>query len=311
MAPAGAVAAEGLARPPARWNGGVEAARRELWLQRLALPLALALAWGLVSTGPGQFFLRTFLSMWLHELGHATGALLCGHGALPGPWRTWWSEGQQPLVMLLLTGGLGALGWAGWRGRRDGLLAAGITGLALQLCCSLLPLDGARALISFAGDGGAMLLGTALAATSRSDPEGRLGCLRLRRPSGPAALRLSGPGSPRHQTGPGALRWGFLAIGAASLVDPLHAWLRAWRDPREVPLGWIEGVGLSDASVLVERHGWAPAELSRCYVLLGLTCLAALAAGWALSVARARARLAAAEREVATQEAAAPPLPWW
>jgi hypothetical protein len=260
-------------------------ARRELRIQRLALPVALAVAWALVSTGPGQFLVRTFLSMWLHELGHATGAWLCGHGALPGPWRTWWSEGREPLVILLLAGGLAGLGWHGWRTGRRPLLATAVAGLAAQLACTLLPRDAAGALISFAGDGGGMLLGTALAATIWSAPGGRLGR--------------------------GSLRWGFLAIGAASLVDPLHAWVRAWLDPRELPLGLIEGVGLSDASVLVERHGWAPADLSRGYVLLGLLCLAGLAAGWALVAARARTALAAAERKVADREAAAPTLPWW
>ncbi len=255
--------------------------RRELWIQRLALPLALAIAWALVSTGAGQLLVRTFFSMWLHELGHAAGAWLCGHGALPGPWRTWWSEGRQPLAILILAGGLAGLGWLGWRTGRRSLLAAALAGLAVQLACTLLPREDASALISFAGDGGGMLLGTALAAAIWSAPGGR--------------------------TGHSSLRWGFLAIGAASLMDPLHAWLRAWRDPGEVPLGWVEGVGLTDASAMVERHGWSPTALSRCYLLLGLTCLAALAAGWALSVARARARLGAAGREAP----AAPPPAWW
>ena len=104
---------------------------------------------------------------------------------------------------------------------------------------------------------------------------------------------------------------GLLAIGAASLVDPLHAWARAFYDPREMPLGQIEGVGLSDASAMVERYGWAPSELARGYLLLGLLCLAALGAGWTLAVVRARARLAAVREATSRPDATTPPTPTW
>jgi hypothetical protein len=78
-----------------------------------------------------------------------------------------------------------------------------------------------------------------------------------------------------------------------------------------MPLGQIEGVGLSDASALVERHGWAPAELARGYLLLGLLCLTALGAGWALAGVRARARLAAAREAASRPDALTSPTPTW
>jgi hypothetical protein len=91
----------------------------------------------------------------------------------------------------------------------------------MQVVCTLLPASAARAFITFGGDAGAMVLGAALVATIWTDPEGPLGR--------------------------GSLRWGFLGIGAAALVDALDTWFRAWRDHGELPLGEIEGVGLSDA----------------------------------------------------------------
>jgi hypothetical protein len=261
---------------PAVWTGDADAALRELRIQLLAPPLALLVLWALVSTGAGQLLVRTFLSMWVHELGHAAAAWLCGHGAIPGPWRTWSTDNRQVLVILMLGAGFSALVWYGLRARRPALVAAGAAGAAVQFVCTLLPEAPRRAFITFAGDGGAMVLGAAMVATIWSGAEGRLGR--------------------------GALRWGFLVIGAAGFVDAFRQWVRAWRDPRELPLGRIEGVGLSDASRLIDVHGWAPAALSRAYVLLGFACLAALAVGYALALARARARVVAA-RALAASEA--------
>lgn len=269
----GDAAAAGPPLPAARWTGDEDEARRELLIRTIAPPAALALAWAVVATGPGHAVLRTFLSMWVHELGHAVTAWLCGYGAFPGPWRTPVSAGRLPLVIALVTAALGALAWRGWRDGRPALVAAAAAGLAAQLVGTLQPASAARALVSFGGDAGSMVLGAALVATIWSDPEGPLGR--------------------------GSLRWGFLAIGAAALADALHTWLRAWRDPGELPLGEIEGVGLSDASALMAVHRWSAAALSGRYVALGLACLAALAVGYAVAAVRARAAVAEAARRAA------------
>ncbi|ABC82911.1 hypothetical protein [Anaeromyxobacter dehalogenans] len=254
----------------ARWSGELDGARRELWIRAVAPPAALLLALALVSSGPGHALLRTFLSMWIHELGHAVTAWLCGHGAFPGPWRTPISSGRLPLVVIAVSGALAALAWRGWRSGRRAILAAGAAGLGVQLVCTLLPATTARALITFGGDAGCMVIGAALVATIWADPEGPLGR--------------------------GSLRWGFLVIGAAALVDALHGWVRAWRDPGELPLGEIEGVGLSDASTLMQVHRWSASALSGRYVALGLACLAALGATYAVMLARARGAVAAERR---------------
>jgi hypothetical protein len=253
-----------------RWEGDLEDVRREWLIRAVAPPAALALAWLLVSSPMGHMLSRVFLSMWVHELGHAVTAWLSGFAAFPGPWRTPVSAARQPAVFLLLAAALAALAWHGWRTRRKAFMAAAAGLFVVQIVCTLLPANAARALFTFGGDAGCMVIGAALVATIWTDPEGALGR--------------------------GMLRWGFLVIGAFALVDALDTWIGAWRDPGKIPLGEIEGVGLSDASKLVDVHRWTPVALSERYVGLGLACLALLAAGWTVAFVRGRARVVAAAR---------------
>jgi hypothetical protein len=148
-------------------------------------------------------------------------------------------------------------------------MALAAAGLAVQLMCTLLAPGAARALITFGGDAGCMVLGAMGVATIWTHPEGPLAR--------------------------GWLRWGFLVIGACALVDALDTWIGARRDLGLLPLGEIEGVGLSDASTLLDVHGWGAGVLTGRYVTLGLACLAALAVGYALGLIRAVAMLRAAE----------------
>jgi hypothetical protein len=64
----------------------------------------------------------------------------------------------------------------------------------------------------------------------------------------------------------GGLRWGFLAIGAAAYVDIFEVWMAARRDSGRIPFGEQEGGLLSDATRLVDEHGWTADEL--CAALL-------------------------------------------
>ena len=71
------------------------------------------------------------------------------------------------------------------------------------------------------------------------------------------------------------LRWGLLVIGALSFM---HVFLM-WTGPLEnLPFGEIEGVNLSDPSLLTEMYGWTVLQMVDRYVRLGTLCLLALLA---------------------------------
>lgn len=226
----------------AEWEA--EEAGLEARLRKFGIPVALAVCWLLVKTGIGHFLLRTFCSMWVHEIGHAVTAWLCGFLAFPGPWLTPTAENRSYVFALLV---LAALVYGAVRFRPLAAL------VVLQVFCTLvLKPDGARQLIYFMGDGGALLFGTLL-------------MLTLYAPEGSALKR-------------DWLRWGFLGIGAASFSDVFEQWWSARTDPDRIPFGMNEGAGLSDPSVLSERYGWSADRIVHAYVALGVVCLIVLAA---------------------------------
>jgi hypothetical protein len=228
------------------------------------------LAWLLVNAPVGGRLVRIFLSMWLHELGHATSAWLCGFPSVPGPWvtRTW--ETRSDVVFLVVATWLGVLALRGWLEQRRPLMLLGLVGLVLQFVGTVLlsPLK-AQQLITFGGDAGCLVLGGLLMATPYAPRD--------------SALRQGG------------LHWGLLFIGATSFMDAFSGWWAARSDFERIAFGENEGVGLSDPSKLVDVHGWTETELVRRYVWLGLACLAALAVLYAVGLHRARAGLRALE----------------
>jgi len=60
----------------------------------------------------------------------------------------------------------------------------------------------------------------------------------------------------------------------------------ARRDPGEIPLGQFESGGLSDASVLVETHGWTEQALVGRSLAVAGVCLVALAVVWMVRALR-------------------------
>jgi hypothetical protein len=86
----------------------------------------------------------------------------------------------------------------------------------------------------------------------------------------------------------GALRWGFLVIGAAAFVDTFAMWWTARTDSSVIPFGEIEGVGLSDPSKLKDVFGWTIDDIVDRYVTLGLVCALVLSVVWAWQVSVAR-----------------------
>lgn len=263
-------------RPPhlpaesAGWSGPLDDARLELRLRIFAVPGALAFFWLLFRSPTLHMLTRTFLSMWVHEAGHAVSAWFCGHWAFPGPWRTPIGETRSFFVVVLL---LGALGWWGARAfqqRRFAIVAVAGALVITQVALTI-GLDHQRAfeLFTFAGDGGSFVLGALLVSTFYLPAE--------------------------HPLRREWLRWGFLVIGAAAMVDAFSTWWSARTDFDAIPFGQIEGVGLSDPSKLTELYHWSFHQLVNRYLALGFGCLAALTVLYFSGLAWARRALREAE----------------
>ncbi len=257
--------AEVPAEAPAGWDEEDEATFHEWRLRLLAVPAALLLMWLVVESGLGRGLLRIFLSMWVHELGHAVTAWFCGFHATPGPWFTSHSEERSLFTSLVLAGGLGLLTWRGWKARRWGRVGAGAVLLGLQAVGTLgLSPWKAEMLITFGGDGGCFVLGSLLMASFYVPAEHPL---RTRQ-----------------------LRWGFLVIGAAAWMDAFKTWWTARRDEDAIPFGANEGVGLSDPSRLVGEYNWSVDQLVQRYVSLALVCLGVLGCLYVVALVRGRPR---------------------
>ena len=240
----------------------VSDAQLEGRLRTWSIPLALAGAFLLVATTPGHFLVRVFCSMWVHEIGHATAAWLCGFPAFPGPWLTPMAQSRSGAFGLVVFAALAGTAYWGWRVERRRLAVAMAALVVVQLFCTLaLSADGAKQFVVFMGDGGCLVLGSLLILTVYAPED--------------SALKR------------GWLRWGFLAIGAASFADVFAQWWAARKDFDRIPFGMNEGVGLSDPSVLSETYRWSTDQIVGRYVALGCVCLAVIAVAYV--VARVRA----------------------
>lgn len=241
------------------WEGHLDDAAIERRIRLFAVPAALALAFVTMQSGFVASFARIFLTMWVHELGHAGTAWLCGLFAIPGPWRTMVGESRSVVVVLLVAAGLTALGLRGWRRQHRGAMALTAILFVAQLWFTLgLSPKTAQMLVTFGGDAALFILGTLLMATMYAGRDTQL-----------------------HK---GWLRWGFLFIGAFAFVDGFQTWWAASRDFAQIPFGRIEGTGLSDATRLVDWFGWNAGDLARRYLRLAAVCGLALAALWAWGV---------------------------
>ncbi len=234
------------------WNGDAESLALESRLRLFAIPSALLVALAFHSAPLGHFLQRTFLSMPVHELGHAAAAWLSGFVAIPVVWKTMmFSESRGFAAPLLVSGSLIWIIIRGARLRHPAEVGIGVSLLALQsICTLLLPLHSARALIVFAGDGGAMIFAVLLMSSFYARRDSQLVI--------------------------GWLRWGYLVIGAATFVDIFSTWWAACTDPDAIPFGENEGVALSDPSQLSDLHGWSASTIVGRYLLLGSICLIVL-----------------------------------
>jgi hypothetical protein len=229
-----------------------------------ALPGALFL--GIAFHFLAPFLQRTFLGMPVHELGHAVTAWLCGHFAVPIVWKTFTAETRGFVAPVGLLAAIGFMMYRAHLAENRALLALGGALLLVQAAGTLfIRPKTAEMLIVFGGDGLGMILATALMASFFFGKDTQLY--------------------------KGSLRWGFLAIGAAAFVDMFAVWWAARGDFGAIPFGEMEGVGLSDATRLVDDFGWTAEAMVRRYVGLGACCLAALALVYAWGVRQARQRI--------------------
>jgi hypothetical protein len=223
----------------------------ELKCRALALPLALLIARLAVGTGLG--FIAGMLAMLVHESGHAVTAWLTGRWAIPTLWVTMHGEDRSWLIVLAVTAAILCGGFLAWKAQRWGWVCAAAVVLLVQLIFQIQPNFTQGALIVFGGDGGAMVLASILMATFYAPRESKL-----------------------YQSW--GVRWGLLAMGALSFMYVFHVWSGPIED---LPFGEIEGVGLSDPSMLTEKYGWSVTQLVDRYNRLAVTCLVALAAVYA------------------------------
>ena len=226
-----------------------------------AIPIALVLAMIFHASGLMASLQRIFLSMPVHELGHATSAWLCGFTAIPTVWKTLVPETRGFIAPVALLAAFGYMGWRGWVAENR-IIVGVACGLALlQLLFTFgISLKAARMIVVFSGDGGGMILATLL-----------MGSFFFGK---------------RTQLYKGSLRWGFLVIGAVAFVDIYATWVKARSDLDAIPLGSQDGMD-ADPLVLVQEFGWTLNGMVNRYFALGLACLVALACVYAWGVRRA------------------------
>lgn len=221
-------------------------AMRELKYRLFALPLALLVARWLA--GSALRLAAGMLAMVLHESGHAITAWLTGRWAVPMLWVTMHGDNRSWFIVLVLTAAIVFGGFLAWRAGQWGWVCAAGAVLLVQLIVQIQPAFTQGALIVFFGDGGALVLATILMATFYAPRE--------------SALYKSG-----------GLRWGLLVIGALSFMYVFLLWSGPFEN---LPFGEIEGVNLSDPTLLTQMYGWSVPQLIDRYVRLGEFCLAVL-----------------------------------
>lgn len=232
-----------------------------------AIPITLFIAVLFHVSSLGAALQRIFLTMPVHEFGHAVTAWFCGYTAIPTLWQTLVPDSRGFIAPVLL---FGALVYMTYRAHLANKLPVMIAGGGLILLQAIFTLglkpETARMLITFGGDGAGMILATLL-----------MGSFFFGK---------------RTQLYKGSLRWGFVVIGAAAFVDIYATWWKARKDVGAVPYGTTGGMA-TDSMTLVDTYGWTLQTLINRYVVLGLCCLFALALVYAWGVLKAKKEMEA------------------
>lgn len=230
-----------------------------------AIPVTLCIAIAFHASGLGAALQRIFLTMPVHEFGHAVTAWFCGYAAIPTLWKTMVPETRGFVAPLALLGALGYLVFRARRAKKPFLVYAGAALILLQAVATLgISQKTAHMWITFGGDGMGMILATLLMASL-----------------------YFGKNTQLYK---GSLRWGFVVIGAAAFVDIYATWWKSRTDQSAIPYGTTGGMA-TDAMTLVDVHGWSLQTLVSRHVVLGLCCLIALALVYAWGVRRAKSEV--------------------
>lgn len=214
--------------------------RWEFKARIVALPLALVFA-RLVARSP-----LGMLAMFLHESGHAIAAWLTGRWAVPLLWVTMHGEERSWGIVAAVTCAILVCGYMAWSAQRWGWLCIAGAMLIVQVIFLNLPPEST---IVFCGDAGAFVLGTILMAMFYA-------------PRGSAIRKGWG------------LRWGVMFVGAISFMQVFLTWSGPIDD---LPFGEIEGVNLSDPSLLTTVYGWSVLQMVDRYMRLATICFVVLA----------------------------------
>ena len=246
--------------PPDEWQL-VDDAELEWKFCVGAIPIALVAAVLFHLSGIGAFLQRLFLTMPVHELGHAVAAWFCGYSAIPTLWKTLVPETRGFAAPVLLLAALAYAGWRGWAAENRIIVGVACALVLVQLAFTFgISLKTSRMIVVFSGDGLGMFLATLL-----------MGSFFFGK---------------RTQLYKGSLRWGFTVIGAAAFVDIYATWVKARHDWDAIPMGSQDGQD-ADPAVLVQEFGWTLDGMVSRFFWLGIVCLLALACVYALGVRRA------------------------
>ena len=232
-----------------------------------AIPIALCIAVAFHTFGLGAALQRIFLTMPVHEFGHAVTAWFCGYAAIPTLWKTLVPETRGFVAPLLLAGTLGYAMFRAHQTHKTSVVYACGVLLLLQAIATLgISPTTAHMWITFGGDGTGMILAILLMASF-----------------------FFGKNTQLYK---GALRWGFVVIGAAAFVDIYATLWKSRKDDSAIPYGTTGGMA-TDAMTLVDVHGWSLQTLVSRYVVLGVCCLIVLALVYAWGVRRAKSEVEA------------------
>jgi len=214
----------------------------------LALPGMLSFALFVQITGFLSGMQRIFFAMPIHELGHAVSGWLCGFNSIPTLWKTITPENRGYLSSLLVLVLLGWLARYGLKRKQPLWLAFVCLVLIVQgYGTFMISLGKADMVITMGGDAMGMILATLLMMTFYVGKD--------------------------TQIYKGALRWGFLGIGAAAFINMFAPWWN--KDISAIGYGTTGGIP-TDSWKMINIHLWEWDALFTVHITLGLLCLTAL-----------------------------------